>query len=142
MDRSITFFYPSCLESRPLVVAETLHNFLTVNRCFAKYKASNCCKIEVVIQRISVKKVFLNIFQNLKENPCPRVSFLIKLQLKKETLTQLFSCEFCNIFKNTFFYRTPTVAASCKTRTKSQKLAKFQFQLFLNALDIMGSLYM
>ena len=24
----------------------------------------------------------------------------------------MFSCEFCEIFKNTFFYRTPTVAVS------------------------------
>ena len=27
--------------------------------------------------------------------------------IKKETLVQVFSCEFCEIFKNTFFYRTP-----------------------------------
>ena len=32
--------------------------------------------------------------------------------IKKETLAQLFSCEFCKIFKNTFFNRTPLVAAS------------------------------
>ena len=32
--------------------------------------------------------------------------------LKKETLTQMFSCAFCEIFKNAFFYRTPLVAAS------------------------------
>ena len=30
----------------------------------------------------------------------------------KETLTQLFSCEYCRIFKNSFIYRTPPVAAS------------------------------
>ena len=30
---------------------------------------------------------------------------------KKETLAQLFSCEFGEISKNTFFYRTPPVAA-------------------------------
>ena len=29
----------------------------------------------------------------------------------KETLTQVFSWECCEIFKNSFFYRTPTVAA-------------------------------
>ena len=28
------------------------------------------------------------------------------------TLTQVFSCEFCEISKNTFFHRTPLVAAS------------------------------
>ena len=32
--------------------------------------------------------------------------------LKKETLAQLFSCEFCEISKNTSFYRQPLVAAS------------------------------
>ena len=32
--------------------------------------------------------------------------------IKKESLTQMFSCEFCEISKNTFFYRTPQVAAS------------------------------
>ena len=35
----------------------------------AKYKASNCCKIEEVIQRCSVKKMLLKILQNLQENP-------------------------------------------------------------------------
>ena len=29
---------------------------------------------------------------------------------KKETLTPVFSCECCDIFKNTFLYRTPPVA--------------------------------
>ena len=40
--------------------------------------------------------------------------FLIKrLQLyEKETPTQVFSCEITEIFKNTFFYGTPQVAAS------------------------------
>ena len=31
---------------------------------------------------------------------------------KKETLSQLFSCKFCRIVKNTFFHRIPLVAAS------------------------------
>ena len=41
--------------------------------------------------------------------------FFITLQasvLKKETLAQVFSCEFCEIFKNIIFYRTTSVAAS------------------------------
>ena len=29
-----------------------------------------------------------------------------------QTLAQMFFCEFCEISKNTFFYRTPLVAAS------------------------------
>ena len=32
--------------------------------------------------------------------------------IKKETLVQGFSCEFCQIYKNTFYYRTPLVATS------------------------------
>ena len=31
---------------------------------------------------------------------------------KKEALAQVFSCEVCDISKNTFSYRTPPVAAS------------------------------
>ena len=35
------------------------------------------------------------------------------LQLyKKETLTQMFFCEFCEIFKTTFFYKIPQLAVS------------------------------
>ena len=47
-----------------------------------------------------------------------RAPFLLNWQarvcnfVKKESLTQLLSCEFCQIFKNTFFYWTPSVATS------------------------------
>ena len=53
--------------------------------------------------------MFQKISQNSQENTCARVSFLIKLQastcnfIKKETLAQLFSCEFCEIFKEHLF---------------------------------------
>ena len=45
--------------------------------------------------------MFLKISQNPQENTCTRVSYLIKLQV--ETLAQVFSCEFGEFFKNTFF---------------------------------------
>ena len=35
--------------------------------------------------------------------------------IKKKSLAQVFSCEFCEISKNTFFYRIPPVAASVIT---------------------------
>ena len=35
--------------------------------------------LEAVVQRYSVKKIFLKISQNSQENLCARVSFLIKL---------------------------------------------------------------
>ena len=68
---------------------------------------------ETVARMCYVKHMFLKISQNLQENICPRVSFLTKLKLiKKEILTLVFSCDFCEIIKNTSFYRTPAVAAS------------------------------
>ena len=57
---------------------------------------------EAVVQRCSVKKVFLEISQN--SQACNLI--------KKETLAQVFSCEFCEISKNTFSYRISLVAAS------------------------------
>ena len=50
-----------------------------------------------------------------------QVSLLIKLQtsacnfIKKETLAQVFSCEFCETFKNNSSHRTAPVAASRTT---------------------------
>ena len=38
--------------------------------------------------------------------------------IKKETPAQVFSCTFCEVSKNTFFYRTPLVAASENIRNK------------------------
>ena len=37
---------------------------------------------EAVVQKCSVKKVFLEISQNSQENTCVRVTFLIKVVLK------------------------------------------------------------
>ena len=48
--------------------------------------------MEAVVQRCSVKKVFLEISQNSQGNSC--------------------ASEFCEISKNNFSYRTPPVAAS------------------------------
>ena len=42
----------------------------------------------------------------------PESLFLIKLQASGLLMTQVFPCEFCEIFKNIFFYETPLVAAS------------------------------
>ena len=63
---------------------------------------------EAVVWRCSVEKLFLEILKNSQKNNCAGVSFLIKLQ----ALAQVFFCEFCEISKNTFFNRTPPVAAS------------------------------
>ena len=72
---------------------------------------------KAVVQRCS-KKVFLEILQSSQENTCARVSFLIK------HLVQVFSCEFWEISKNTFSYRTPPVAASVFIKEAFLKTSK------------------
>ena len=63
--------------------------------------------LEAATKGVLCKKLFLEISQNSQENTCARVSFLIKMQacnfIRKETLTQAFSGEFCEISENTFF---------------------------------------
>ena len=61
------------------------------------------CKLtEAATRGVLCKEVFLKTLQNSQENTCARFSFLIKAG-KKETLVQVFSCEICEISKNTFF---------------------------------------
>ena len=62
-------------------------------------------------QTCSIKKVLLNFSQDPKGNTCVGVSFLIKF-MKKETPTHVFSGEFWETFKNTF-YKTPPNNFSC-----------------------------
>ena len=67
----------------------------------------------------------LEILQNLQEKTCVRVSFLIKIQaracnfIEKETLAQVFSCEFCKSSKNTFFTEQLRVTASVTINTSN-----------------------
>ena len=79
-------------------------NLYKIDELTEKFRSSH--------KRCSIKKVFLKISQNPQENTCARVSFLKKLQaapatLLKNTLAQVFSCEFCEFFKNTFLQNTP-----------------------------------
>ena len=73
-----------------------------------------CLLTEAVAQRCSVKTVFLKISQNSQENTCAGVFLLIKLQVSgSETLAQLFSCEFREISKNTFFLQNTSGGCFC-----------------------------
>ena len=67
---------------------------------------------EAVVQRCSVKKVFLEISQNSQENICTRVSFLIKLQasdpatlLKKRLWHRCFPVSFLKFLRTPFFIK-------------------------------------
>ena len=85
----------------------------------AGFENKNCLlpyKTETVARRCSVKKVFLEISQHSQESTCARVSFLIKLQAwGLQLCLQVFSCEFCEISKNAFSYRTPPRVLLYKT---------------------------
>ena len=78
---------------------------LNILGCYA-LKDNHAVSKEAVVQRCSVKKVFLEISQNSQENTFARVSFL------KSCRPEVFSCEFSENSKNTFFLGTTLVAAS------------------------------
>ena len=96
---------------------------------FAAYFTSEI--IEAVAQKCSVRKDVLINFAKFTGNTCPRIFFFIKLQakacnvLKKETLEHVFSCEFCEISKNTLSYRTLLMAASEITVKYEKRVKSF-----------------
>ena len=76
-------------------------------------------------QRCSIKKGVLKYFTKFtRKQLCQSVFFWKSCRpqtsnfLKRDTLAQVFSCEFCEFFKNTFFYRTTPVAASVFQRSR------------------------
>ena len=66
---------------------------------------------EVVVRKCSVKKVFLEVLQNSKENTCARASFLIKLQwglrlyYKNRPWHRRFPVNFAKFLKTTFIIK-------------------------------------
>ena len=68
--------------------------------------------------------------QNSPENTYNRASFLIKLQtqacdfIKKETLAQVLSCEFCEISKSTFFIASVTWKGCSNIRKEDNTIRK------------------
>ena len=87
-----------------VLISDKDENAINNGKQFILFHFKSSC-LEVLWE----KKVFIEISQNSQENTCGRVSLLVKLQAsslqlyftKKETLTQVIFCEFCEIFKNT-----------------------------------------
>ena len=86
-----------------------------VLRNFAKFTGKHLCQ-----------RLFLNKVAGQRPKVC---NFI-----KKESLAQVFSCEFCEISKNTFFHRTPLVAASERCRSFSYFLLQVFFSQFCYTL--------
>ena len=81
------------------------------------YRSSN--------RRCFERKVFLAISQNSQEYTCARVSFLIKLQAsasEKRDSSTMFSCEFCEVSKDTFFTEHLWATTSAIMRTQNLSL--------------------
>ena len=78
-------------------------------------------KLEAVVRRCSVKRVFLEILQNSQENTCARVSFLTKLQASvMSTIHQVQSCKChfhrCNPLNYPWILHNNYLRAGCNGR--------------------------
>ena len=77
-------------------------------------------------RRCSIKTgVLKNFAKFTRQHLCQSLTVFLKKVfckfIKKETLTHVFSCEFCEIFQNTFFTENIWTTASELTRTKSKE---------------------
>ena len=81
-------------------ILENINQWIPVSCSFMK-KLQKATTLRSSHRTCSTKKLFLTFSSNF---------------IKKETLVQVFSCNFCKISKKTFSYRTPLVTASVSTR--------------------------
>ena len=89
--------------------------------------------------RCSLKTVFLLISPNLQENTCAGVFFKVAALkacyfinfIKKVTPALMFSCEFCETFKNTFSVEHLRTAAFVNNLLKSWKSFKISLSPYL-----------
>ena len=84
-------------------------------------------------QMCSIKKGLLKISQNSQEISCAKVSvfFFCFNFIEKETLALMFSCGFCEIFKNTYFEEHLRMAASvCISETSLESCQTFTLEIF------------
>ena len=105
------------------VVLKTFANFTGKHLCWSLFlitllvfrPATLLKRYRSSHQRCSIKKAVLKNFAIFTGKHLCRSLFFIKLQAlqlyQKETPTQVFFCEYCEIFKNSFFYRTALMAA-------------------------------
>ena len=77
------------------------------------YELRRSSRPEVFYKKVDLR----NFAKFIRKDLCQSLLFNLIIAstcnfIKKETLAQVFPCEFCEIFQNTYFYRTPLVAAS------------------------------
>ena len=107
---------------------------------FRSYKLQNDQERTSLPEAFCKRDVLRN-FANFRRKHLCQSLFFNKVEtcnfIKKETLVQVFCCEFCEISKNTFSYRTTLVAASAgRQRTnffqeKHDRFSKNEYQMFI-----------
>ena len=95
------------IKSEILLDERLHHGYFSMKKFYLKNTFSTA---EAVVRRCSKKQVILEISQNLQENTC--TSGLL-LYWKRLSLTQVFSCEFCEISQNTFFVQNTSGGCFC-----------------------------
>ena len=103
-----------------LFTLSEMHSFADGNILFAFVKTVLNLIELLISQKQSPRGVLKNFAKFTGKRLCQSIFFNKVADLrpadfiKRETVVQVFSCEFCEIFKNIFFYRTPLVTASDK----------------------------
>ena len=94
-----------------------------VLRNFAKFTGKPLCK-SLFFNKVADLRPETLFKKRLRYRCFPEVCNFVK----KEAVTQGFSCEFCEISKNTFCYGTPLVAASvcCRRKVPAVKIEKLK----------------
>ena len=105
--RFVSIFTPMYL-TLPLRYSLLPHNFIFKSPLNFFENFSKRCSMKSDALRNFAKLTGKHLCQSLLFN---KVAGLCNV-IKKNTLAEVFSCGFCEIFKNTFFYITPMVAAS------------------------------
>ena len=90
--------------------------------------------IEAVVQRCSVKKVFLEISQNSQEKTCARVSFLVKLQALACSFAKKRLWRRCSLVNFVKFLRTPFYIEQLRWEAYSEPCQTSKMDLFAEIL--------
>ena len=114
---SYLFFRSTDRSSRPEVFCKK-----AVIRNFAKFTGKHLCQSLLFIKNCRHKASASNF-------------------IKKETLAQVFFCEFCEISRNNFCYRIPPVAVSAQKQALTQLNLFNATDLFLYPLEIFKNLW-
>ena len=108
------------------IVLKNFVNFIGKHLCWSLFLIKlqawnlphhNCYYSEAVVRTCSTKKrVLRSIAKFTRKHLCQSLFFNKVVGLKPasllKSLAQVFSCEFCEISRNTFCYKTPLMAAS------------------------------